>query len=395
MYALLLAVMLTAAAPELEVRTSDGRTMVGLIVELDSEKVTLRTADGPVSVGIDKLMTISAKQKPDSSVSDPGAWIELTDGSSLVVQEFTVADGRARITIAENQVIEAPVAVIATVRLAAQSEDVATEWTRLVNMDFDGDILVVRKDQTIDYHKGLLGDVTEKVVQFDLDGQLLPIKRPKVHGLIYHRPAGGQLPEAICRITDASGSRWPVRSMAMPDNLKWTTPAGVTVTQPLASVVQIDFSHGKIVQLGDLQPESVTWTPYFGSDKKIPVIEKFYAPRKDKSLESGPLKLAGKTYAKGLSLHSRTKVVYRLPGRFSRFRATAGIDDGVRPHGHLRLIIRGDDRVLLQEGFSGADPPKPIDLDLTGVRRLIIEVDFGEKLDVADHLDLCEARILK
>ncbi|MHC4177906.1 MAG: NPCBM/NEW2 domain-containing protein, partial [Planctomycetota bacterium] len=160
-------------------------------------------------------------------------------------------------------------------------------------------------------------------------------------------------------------------------------------------VRQIDFSRGKIVFLSDLEPESVTYTPYFGTGKALPLLTKFYALRKDKNLQSGPLQLAEKTYKKGLALHSRTRVVYRLPGRFSRFQAVAGIDNAVRPRGNVRLVIHGDDRVLLEATVTGADPPQPIDLDISGVRRITILADFGEEMDVADHLDLCEARILK
>jgi hypothetical protein len=59
------------------------------------------------------------------------------------------------------------------------------------------------------------------------------------------------------------------------------------------------------------------------------------------------------------------------------------------------LVVRGDDRVLLETAVAGTDPPRAVDLDLAGVRRLAILVDFGGDLDVADHLDLCEARIVK
>ena len=88
-------------------------------------------------------------------------------------------------------------------------------------------------------------------------------------------------------------------------------------------------------------------------------------------------------------------MVYRLPGRFGRFKAIVGIDDSVRPNGNVRLVISGDDRVLLEATIDGSDEPKPVDLDISGVRRLRILVDFGQRLDVADHLDLCEARIVK
>ena len=194
---------------------------------------------------------------------------------------------------------------------------------------------------------------------------------------------------------DAAGSQWAVRSLELAEELTWTTPCGLELSAAPATVAKLDFSRGKIIFLSDLAPESVTFTPYFGNGKDLPLLARFYAPRSDKSLESGPLQLKGTQYAKGLALHSRTEIVYRLPGRFRRFKAIAGIDDGVRPAGHVELTIRGDDEVLWDRPLGGSDDPEPIDLDLTGVRRISILVDYGEKLDVADHLDLCEARITK
>ncbi len=121
----------------------------------------------------------------------------------------------------------------------------------------------------------------------------------------------------------------------------------------------------------------------------------FYAPRQDRNFQSNPLQLAGKQYAKGLAIHSRTEVVYRLPGSFNRLKAVAGIDDSVRPQGNVRLVIRGDNNVLLDTPIAGTDAPKTIDLDLSGVRRLSILVDFGDRAGIGDHLDMCNARITK
>jgi hypothetical protein len=88
-------------------------------------------------------------------------------------------------------------------------------------------------------------------------------------------------------------------------------------------------------------------------------------------------------------------LVYRLPAGFQRFKTLVGIDDAVRPRGHVRLVIRADDRVLEELTVTGVDKAIPLDLDISGAGRLAILVDFGDDLDVADHLDLCEARIVK
>ena len=50
---------------------------------------------------------------------------------------------------------------------------------------------------------------------------------------------------------------------------------------------------------------------------------------------------------------------------------------------------------LYRQAISGRDQPRTLDLDISGIRRLRILVDFGERLDIADHLHLCNARILK
>ena len=92
-------------------------------------------------------------------------------------------------------------------------------------------------------------------------------------------------------------------------------------------------------------------------------MKQFYAPRFDRGFDSQPLQLGGVDYRKGLALHGRTELVYRLPERFSRFRAVAGIDDAVRPGGKVRLVVRGDDKVLLEAAICrqrrpAADRPR-------------------------------------
>ena len=97
MCTVLLTIVLTPASPEFEVRTLDGQTLAGSLGSLEAGRVTVQTSEGPVSLGIDKLMAICPKEKPTPPAGDPTAWIELIDGSSLLAREYTVRDGRAGI----------------------------------------------------------------------------------------------------------------------------------------------------------------------------------------------------------------------------------------------------------------------------------------------------------
>ncbi|MBN2473015.1 MAG: NPCBM/NEW2 domain-containing protein [Pirellulales bacterium] len=395
MIATLVALIATAAAPQFEVRSLGGQTVVGTVERFDADQITIRTAEGPVSLKTDDLLGIASKPKPTPPAEEPAAWIDLIDGSSLVARQYSVINGRTQATLLGGQTVGLPAGSVSSVRLTPQTDTLAAEWSRLSRLKIDTDLLVIRKGESIDYHKGILRDVTDTLVHFDLGGDAVPVNRSKVDGLLYYRVLADPLPETVCRLTDADGSQWSAASLALTSDLQWTTPTGLSITRSLAAVAEIDFSRGKVLFLGDLRPESVEFTPYFGGRDDVPVLAEFYTPRPERSLESGRLRLDGTTYDRGLALHSRTKVVYRLPGRFRRFKATIGIDDAVRPHGHVRLVILGDENVLLEATVTGTDPPMPVDLDLAGIRRLAVLADFGDQLDTADHLDLCEARILK
>jgi hypothetical protein len=395
MWSLLLASVLSAAPPAFEVKTLGGDLLVGPLAELNAEHVTVKTAGGPKSsqtAGLLEISRVGVSGKPAPS----GSWVETVDGSRLAAAAYSVDGGLARIRMAGGDPIDVPVREIAAVQLQAPAAAVAAEWSRILSAEAEGDLLVVRTGDALEYHQGVIHGVTDEVVHFELDGDVLPVKRVKVQGLVYYRPAGRNLPEAVCRITDRDGSDWAARSIVLEgERLRWITPVGLEIACPAGDVVRVDFSRDKILYLSDLEPESAVWTPYFGSAENLPVLAEYFAPRRDRGLEPGPLRLDGKPYEKGLALHSRTNLVYRLPGRFRRFQATVGIDDRVRPRGHVLLVVRGDDRVLLETAVAGTDPPRAVDLDLAGVRRLAILVDFGGDLDVADHLDLCEARIVK
>jgi hypothetical protein len=395
MNGIFLAILLTSATPSFEAATLDGRTVVGPIVELSPQRLTVAAAGGRVTIPTAKLLTLVPKEKPPSA-GVPGVVVRLADGSVIEGQRYVADASRARITLAGGEVVEAPAATVQTVLCGdLQSAELRSDWARLSGMKTDADLLIVRSGGGLDYQKGVLHDVSEDVVRFDLDGKVLPAKRSKVFGFVYHHGAAAEMPAAICRITDAAGSLWLVRSISLGKKLQWTTPAGASVAQPCDNIARIDFSAGKLLYLGDLKPDLIAWTPYFGVGEPAAAMKQFYAPRFDRGFDSPVLRLGRVDYQKGIALRSRTELVYRLPERFGRFLAVAGIADAVRPDGKVRLVVRGDDKVLFEAVMTGSDAPRPLDLDVSGVRRLSILVDFEGGINRADQLLLCNARVSK
>jgi hypothetical protein len=386
-----------AAPPAVQVQTLSGENASGTLVELGPQRIGLESAMGHVSLETERVVALWPVAVPAAAAGEPAAWVDLIDGSSLVAASITSAGGTTRLGLAGGRSIELASRQVVAVRLQPHTDATAAEWSRLQESETASDVLVVHKGTSLDFHRGILREIGPAAVRFEVDGEVLPVKREKVFGVLVCQAAARNLPEPICHLVEGNGSTWVAHTIGLDgEQVEWTTPLGVAVKRPLGELAKIDFSQGKIVYLSDLKPESVEWTPYIAAGKPMASWSEFFRPRNDQSLRSGPLELGGKSYKKGLALHSRTTMVYRLPGRFHRFKAMAGIDDRFRPRGNVRLLIRGDDQVLAKLTVSGTDEqPQPIDVDLSGVRRLTILADFGDDLDVAGHLDLCEARIVK
>ena len=178
-----------------------------------------------------------------------------------------------------------------------------------------------------------------------------------------------------------------------------TTTSGTRCDIPIPQLLRCDFSAGNVTYLSDLEYELVECLPFIGTRLPDKRILQLYAPHTDASFEGSGLWLGAgndiRQYEKGLSIHSRSVLVYRLQDAYRKLTADVGIDSRVQGRGNVVLIIKGDDKELLRRSVAGTDPPLALDLNIEGVRRLEILVDFGETLDVADHLNLCNARIIK
>jgi hypothetical protein len=394
---LLLLSVLSAATVEVDVQPLVGPSVRGELTSLTAADLNLRTADGEKTFAVRDLLRVTVSGVAKDAAGEPAVWVELADGSQLLATQYTAAQGKAAVDLLGHGGIEVPATAVRAVRWASQPDAIAKQWRDIVAQDAGGDVIVVRRtDTALDQWEGVLHAVDADVVQFELDEERVSIPRVKLEGVVYYRSAGREVAEPVCQVADRFGAHWNVRSLRLEDGvIQLTSGAGVSFRLPAEQLNRLDFSTGNVVYLSDLEPASVQWTPFFSSSSATSRLSRLFQPRRDASFDGGRLSLAGKTYDKGLAIHSRTELVYRLAEDYRRLRAIVGIDDRVGEAGNVKLVISDDDRVLLEKDVSGKQAPWELDLDIAGVRRLRILVDFGEDLDIADRLNFCEARIMK
>ncbi|PSL02433.1 alpha-galactosidase-like protein [Haloactinopolyspora alba] len=104
--------------------------------------------------------------------------------------------------------------------------------------------------------------------------------------------------------------------------------------------------------------------------------------------------IGGTEYAKGLGVHATSSVTVYLGGACERFTADVGVDDEVGDQGSVAFRVAGDDATLAETGvLTGADGPRALDVDVSGVQLLTLEVTDGGDGINSDHADWAGAML--
>ncbi len=424
---LLLATTLTIGDVTAKVATLDGDSVKGEIVGLSADTLALKTDGEDRMFAVRDLLSVTPQHNGSSSNAPvgtfSGAIVELIDGSRLLGTRYTVANSKAKLKLTNGTEVEIPTRAILSVRLKSHDNrpELKQQWSDIVGSKIAGDTIIIRKEikvpvgdvkegEKTEYSlnplDGVLRNVTDEVVEFDYAGDTVPVKRPKVEGFIYYHPAGRKIPAPICRIYGASGSQWLVRSLDLNKGAVTVESAsGVRISLDLEKIVRFDFTAGNTTFLSDLAPERIEWRPYLDFGTTSEALIELNMPRMDRGFHEEKLSLFVKDetgqrvrrdFDKGISIHSRTLLAYRLPEDSKRFVAKTGISPSALGGGYVKLVISGDRKVLLEAVVKADDEsPLVIDEDISGFKRLTILVDFGDNSDISDHLNLCNARITK
>lgn len=336
-------------------------------------------------------------------MAQPNVCVIVTAGGSrIAATDVTIADdkvsftsplwgnGPTSISITETSMIYMPesggsaadvVQAIGSVRMSDKAVDV-----------------VVRKLKGGDYlaAPGVVSAVTAQSVTFTRNDKPVTYPRTSVVAIRFATvtsqpaPAGGVLVGA----KDGTLIRFTKLTLSGDDITAQTKDLG-TLKLPRAAVANIRFLNEAVVDLSSLKPQA----------KEHGLFDKVFGYKLNKAVDGSPMKLKGEAYASGVGVHSHCELTYSLDGQYKRFVMLAGIDDAVAPAGNAHLTVLGDGKPLTvlggKETFNGADltgktDPVPVRLDVANVKKLTIIVGFGsDKLDVADHVNLAAAKLIK
>jgi hypothetical protein len=161
---------------------------------------------------------------------------------------------------------------------------------------------------------------------------------------------------------------------------------------PWRAVVSLQPLRAGVTYVSDLQPLGYRHIPFL--DMAWPFVA-------DRSVAGGRLRYAGHVWAKGLGMHSSSRVAYETHGRFRELHAEVAIDERAERQGSVifRVYVQtdADNWTMAYESpiVRGGDPALAIRVDLRQAQRVALIVDFADRADQWDHADWLNARLIE
>ena len=114
------------------------------------------------------------------------------------------------------------------------------------------------------------------------------------------------------------------------------------------------------------------------------------------NIDGSPVFLNGERYQHAVVLHSYAQLIWPLNKKYQRFRCHLGISDQLGREGNCVVRIFGDSKLLWStQALRGGHKAHELDLDVSACESLIVEVDYGERYDIGDHVVLGGAYLLR
>ena len=205
--------------------------------------------------------------------------------------------------------------------------------------------------------------------------------------------ADGQ--RVVCDLVDGSRLRGTLERLDR-SGCRMSVVGGTTLFLPIVTLAEVSLDDGSVAFLSDLEPSAADEGSPFGDD-----LGASWPHRMDRSVMGEVLASNGRTFTRGIGVHSPSRLTFALGARWDELRGLVAIDDQV-----LRLPERGsvvfrifvDDKLAWESDVvRGGSPPVPIPrpLDLVGAKQLSLECDMSIDFAVADRANWLRMVLVK
>lgn len=389
-----LAALAIVPAESVEVATRNREVLAGDLLDLGSERVTLRVQEARReldSADIVSLRWVGRQREKKTAQALAELWNgDLLRGSFQVLQADRFAMHPSSGTTFEirldamRRLVFPKLAGTEDLAMFPSGEGKDRLYPKKTGSAFDF------SNGTVEgFEKGQIAfrGANDRVEKFDLADiaalSLAPLETPpEEKGLL-----------ALFELGDGTRVTGKITALRG-EKIEFQSPLLGVCTVETRDLLSIRFKNAHFRYLSEMKPIRVEQTTPFGADEPV-----LFPYQEDRSVGGRPLRVGGVEYFRGLGVHSRCVLVYALKKSYRTFRVAIGIDDEVLElpaKGSVVFRVSRDGKQVYESPIvrGGAAAISVPDIDVTGAEELTLEVDYADDLHVADRADWLDPMLI-
>jgi len=321
----------------------------------------------------------------------PDAWLYLTGEEKLFGKLEGIGQDTLKLTTPWQDHLDVPLARVVGVQIGMLDRKESPEsFARRLKSRGPEDLLLAQtKTGEVIAISGIVEDTQDDKLRFRYADRTRTLSLNQVEGLIMAARPEPKRPDELQPTFFLAGGvvvsgRWKDL-----DSSVWRieTPWGQELKLPAAEIQDVRFGGGKMTYLSDVAPSKAEETPFFGHRLTW---------RRNVNLLGEPLRMNGRTYDRGIAVHSRCILTYDLSGQYSTFETSVGFDDAAKGRGRVECRVFADGKELYANpDLKASDQPVPLKLPVAGAEQLRLVVDFGKEQDTGDRVIWANARLYR
>ncbi|MCU0709835.1 MAG: hypothetical protein MUF23_16250 [Pirellula sp.] len=372
----------------------EGDAIDGNLVRADEQKIRFRTADGTSEWASQQVLRIDVVSKAARSGVAP-LELGLLDGSRLKGMKLVGKEQAWQFGDSSGGMIEIGPGVVKSLLVRNLNRELAQAWSDALQEPAETDSLILlRPGDTVDRIGGIISEVKDGKVAFDLDGQVIDVAFDKLVGMIWFRKPQDRIKPNV-EIQFIDGGALLVEAFVVEGTqITYRSILGKGVSQPMSRVASFNYASANLKWLADIPMlESVAqrrmdWKGAAGS------VDKVLAPR---FVSSGGTDVGSQSNAEDLDLvfPSAGSMTFRVPEGFSKLKARIERSGRGELRSEVMIEVVQDGERLALTKLETSQEALDIELSLTSGKKVTLIVGSEGRMQIGTEVTWKQPRLLR
>jgi len=367
----------------------DGPELSGELANASHEGIEL-TADGAKQLlGANSLSRVEFPNRVGAGGVQP-LLLGLVDGSRLVGAKISGREQGWQVADSAGGVLAIGPGSVRFLQVRPLSGELKKSFDAAILEPTSSDsLLVVRPGDTLDRVNGLIKEIKDSKVLFDLDGDVVEVSLEKLAGMVWFRKADERVKPKVAVNTTDGGTVYPDTFRLAGDRFQLQGSAG-DLSIPTNRIASLDYGSANLRWLSEIEPLDSKSEKRMDWKLESKSLGKALAPHFE-------ARGADKTAGLGMDLFFPMpgSYTFRIPEGFTRFQTRLVRGDRGEQRSELTVEVWQDDVKVLEKRLASSEEVLELDVPLTSGKKVRLTVHSKSRLMIGTEVRCQQPRLVR